>query len=298
MMMFNISLSAIFFLRLVFEWTGFSQAKDFFETVGMDVSNYWILHQEMWFIGYLGDLVASIIFCRKSLSKLWSEILKIIRFHQNGFEISKDIKLFCYMFLPFFVLSFLKQVFFPTWSISYPSIYWWIVPSTIASIIVPLILIKCDKSPSDRTEFTEKEAKIIGFVQLLSFFPGIYRFYAVIGAMRRLGYTCLQAFRCYILISIPLDILNYVNCLLSIVGGNFLWERMNISLCATVLILSIVFGYLILRVVELFWSRISLTSWSIFYMIIGIFRMSYSAYFVLKNSEAIKLVYKLLWPFF
>ena len=298
MMIFHIFLSIISLSALLCGWIGYPQAKSLLETTYSEVLNYWTLHQEMWFIGYLGDLIASIIFCRKSLSKLWSEILKIIRFPQHGFEISKDIKLFCLMVLPLFVLAFLRHKFFPTWSLSYPSIYWWIVPSTIAYIIVPLILIKCDKSPSDRTEITEKEAKIIVFVQLLSFFPGIYRFYAVIGAMRHLGYTCLQAFRCYILISIPLDILNCVDWILSIADDNFLWERMNISLCAIVLILFIVFGYLILRVVELFWSRISLTSWSIFYMIIGIFRMSYSAYFVLKNSEAIKLVYKLLWPFF
>lgn len=298
MLVFHISLSAIFLSAMLCGWLGFLQAKDLLETTYSEVLNYWTLHQEICWVGLLGDLIASIIFCRKSLSKLWPEILKIIRFPQHGFEISKDIKLFCLMFLPFFVLALLRQKFFPTWSLSYPSIYWWIVPSTIAIIIVPLILIKYDKTPADKTEITEKEAKIIGFVQLLSFFPGIYRFYTVIGAMRRLGYTCLQAFRCYILISIPLDILNCVDCILSIASGNFLWERMNISLCAIVLILSIVFGYLILRVVELFWSRISLTSWSIFYMIIGIFRMSYSAYFVLKNSEEIKLVYKLLWPFF
>ena len=290
MMMFNISLSAIFLLKLVFEWTGFSQAKDFFETVGMDVLNYWTLHQEISWVGLLGDLIASIIFCRKSLSNLWSKILEIIRFSQYGFEISKDIKLFCFMVFPFFVLAFLRQKFFPTWSLSYPSIYWWIVPSTIAVIIVPLILIKCDKSSSDRNEITEKEAKIIGLVQLLSFLPGIGRFYTIIGTMRHLGYTCLQAFRCYILISIPLDILNCVDYILSIARSNFFWEKMNILLCAIVLILSIVLGYLILRVVELFWSKISLTAWSVFYIITGIFGMSYKAYFVFKNPEIVELL--------
>ncbi len=286
MLIYNIVLALIVPLESLCEWMGLFQSEHF---LSMTIMDYWIQHQEMWFIGYFGDLIASIIFCRKSLSNLWSKILEIIRFPQYGFEISKDIKLFCFMVLPLFVLTFLRHKFFPTWSLSYPSIYWWIVPSTIAYIIVPLILIKCDKTPADKTEITEKEAKIIGFVQLSSSLPGVGRFYAVIGAMRHLGYTCLQAFRCYILISIPLDILNCADWILSIADDNFLWERMNISLCAIVLIFSIVGGYLILRLIELFWSKISLTAWSIFCIVTGILGMSYKAYFVFKHEEVVRI---------
>ena len=254
--------------------------------------DYWTQHQEMWFVISLGDLIASVIFCRKSLFKLCSQILKIVRFPSSVSAISKDIRLFCLMFFPFFAIEFLRLRFFRTCSLSYSSIYWWIVPSTIAYIVVPLIMIKCDKTLADKTEITEKEAKTIGLVQLLSFLPGISRFYAMIGAMRRIGYTCLKAFQCYIFISIPLDILVCIERFFMITGDNLLWERIDLSICVVVLIFSIVFGYLILRIVELFWSKISLTAWSLFYMVIGVCNMSYSVYFVFTSTEAVRFVLK------
>ncbi len=244
----------------------------------------------MWFIGALGDLIASIIFCRKSVIKLWSEALKIIRFPRQISEKPRNIKLFCIMVGPCFVLSTLERIFFPTWSLSYPCTYWWVVPSTIATIVVPLILIKCDKTPANKAEITEKEAKTLGFVQLLAFLPGIGRFDAVFGAMRRLGYTCLHAFRCYILTSIPLSIMDCAVHAHSVVSSVSWWEEVNIFACTVVLIFSTACGYLILRFVELFWSKVSLTAWSVFCMITGILRMSYSAYFVFKYAEVIRLM--------
>ena len=291
MLIYSIVLASIVLSESLCEWVGLSQSEHLLSTTIMD---YWHLHQEMGFVGALGDLIASIIFCRKNLIKLRFDILKIIRFPRRISEIPKDIKLFCVMVGPCFAFSIFKQIFFPTWSLSYLSIYWWIVPSTIASIIVPLILIKCDKLPADKTEITEKEAKTIGLIQLLSFLPGIGSFDTIIGAMRFLGYTCLQAFRCYILVSIPFGILTCINCIPLIVQ-DILWQgEINLSLCAAVLIISSACEYLILRLVELFWSKVSLTTWSIFCMITGILGMSYKACFVFKHEEVVRL----LSPFF
>ena len=271
------------------EWMGLLQSELLLSTIILD---YWNQHQEMWFVGALGDLIASVIFCRKNLIKFRFNILKVIRFPSQISEIPRDLKLFCVMVGPCLVLSALKLIFFPKWGLSYPSIYWWIVPSTIAYIIVPLILIKCDKSPADKTEITEKEAKTLGFVQLLAFLPGIGRFDAVFGAMRHLGYTCLQALRCYILISIPFDIMNCLWHFLTL--SDDIWDVINLSICAGFLIFSTAGGYMILRFVELFWNKVSLTAWSVFCMITGILRMSYKALFVFNNEEAARL----LAPFF
>ena len=47
----------IFLLAILCGWLGFPQAKNLLETTYSEVLNYWTLHQEMWFIGYLGDFV-------------------------------------------------------------------------------------------------------------------------------------------------------------------------------------------------------------------------------------------------
>ncbi len=53
---------------------------------------------------------------------------------------------------------------------------------------------------------TQKNALIIGFSQLLSLIPGVYRLDISFIAMRYLGFSRIDSFRNFVLLSIPLQI--------------------------------------------------------------------------------------------
>jgi len=220
-------------LEYFFKCIGIVQAESALKFFVLGVSDYFNSHQIMYSAGDFGSLVAMIIFCRKELRGLPSSLLKFIRSPGANSEMLEKIKRFCILVMPYAAICLLVSITHKSLRDFLPNRGLW-VPYLISAFVVPIILIICDRRKVARkTEFNLKDDSRIGLSQLLGFVPGVDRFDAFFGTMRCLGYTCQQAFRYYVLVSIPLL---FEGLLLSTPGiayplPMFFWEELNIPMC-------------------------------------------------------------------
>ena len=274
-------------LEYFFKWIGIVQAESGQSLFCLGIFNYFNSHQMMCLASDFGSLIAMIIFCRKELRGLPSSLLRFIRSPGANSEVLEKIKRFCVLVMPYAAICLLLLITHKSLGDFLPNRGFWLwVPYLISAFVVPIILIICDRRKVARkTEFNLKDDCTIGLSQLLGFVPGVDRFAAFFGTMRCLGYTCQQAFRYYILISIPLL---FESLLLSTPGiayplPMFFWEELNIPMCLIAFVGIAVIEFLFLKFCNWFWKRVSLTAWSIFCIIFGIFNISHLA--IVKLGE-------------
>ena len=285
--MLNIILGIASLLGYFFKWIGLIELESSLWSFSLGVSDYFNSHQIMYSVCDFGSLVATIIFCRKELRGSPSSLLKFIRSPSANSEMLEKIKRFCILVVPYAAIYFLLSVTHKSLRDLLPNHGLWLwIPSLINVFVVPIILIMCDRRKTAcKTEFDPKDDRTIGLLQLLGFVPGVGRFSAFFGTMRCLGYDCHQAFRYYILISIPLL---FENLLLTTPGlayplPLFFWEELDIPMCLIAFVCIAVIEFLFLKFCDWFWKKVSLTAWSIFWIIFGFFNISHFA--IVKLGE-------------
>lgn len=279
MEVFSIVLGIEFLLEYFLNWVGVIRLESVPSSFHLEILQYFGSHQIMFSICDLGSLVAIIIFCREELRYLPSSLLKVIRSPSSNPEILEKIKRFCVLVMPYAVIYFLFSITHKSlWNL-FPSRGFWIwIPSLTSVLVVSSILIICDrKKLSGKTQLDPKEDLTVGLSQLLGFIPGIDRFEAFFGTMRYLGYTCHQAFRYNLLISIPL----LLEIILTTTPGIayplplFFWEELNILICLITFICIFAIKFLFLKFADWFWRKFSLTTYSIFGILFGLFYLSH-----------------------
>ncbi len=294
MEIFSIILGILEFLTYLFEKVGISQLGTFLSSFCFGLSDYFNSHQIMFSVCSLGSLLATIIFCRKELRNLPSYISKVIRYPSTNPEILEKFKRFCVLVMPYAAIYLLLTTTHKSLGDFLPNqgIWPW-VPTLVSSFVVPIILIVCDRKKSDgETRFDLKNDCIIGFFQLLGFIPGVGRFAAFFGTMRYLGYSYHQAFRYYILTSIPLLLESF---LMHSPGVTyplplFFREELDIPVCLITLICIVVIQFFFLKLADWFWKRFSLTVWSILCIAFGLFNLSHLA--MIRLGELFFIIWK------
>lgn len=289
--MFNYILGITGLLEYFFKSIGAVRLESALSSFNFGIIDHFNSHQ----ITYnFGSLVAMIIFCRKELRELPSSLLKFVRSPNANPEMLKKIKRFCILVMPYAAVYLLFSITHKSLGNFLPNRGFWLwIPSLISVFIVPIILIICDRRKSaHKTQFDSKDDHKIGLMQLLGFIPGIGRFEAFFGTMRCLGYSCHQAFRYYVLISIPLL---FESILLNTPGiayplPLFFWEEFDISICLTAFVFIAVIEFLLLKFCDWFWKRVSLTAWSIFYIIFGLFCLNHLA--IVSVGEHLFLIWR------
>lgn len=279
--MLDIIFGITYLFENFFRYIGAVRLESTLSSFNLEILNYFNSHQTVY--GF-GSLVAMIIFCRKELRELRelpSSLLKFVRSPSTNPEMLKKIKRFCILVMPCAAVYLLFSITHKSLINLLPNRGFWLwIPSLISVFVVPIILIICDgRKSAHKTQFDSKDDHKIGLTQLLGFIPGIGRFEAFFGTMRYLGYSCHQAFRYYVLISIPLL---FEIILLNTPGiayplPLFFWEELDISICLTAFVFIAVIEFLSLKFCDWFWKRVSLTAWSVFCIISGLFSLSHLA---------------------
>ena len=230
-------------------------------------------------------LIAIIIYYRKDVKLLCEDALLSI---QNKKLSSENLKNFCFMTVPaiiiFGALSVLR--FFHT-TLQLPSLGLTsrIIIPNIFVITVAIILFFYDRKANNEKKMTEKDAKIIGLVQLLSIFPGIFRIDISFITMRYLGFSRLDSFRNFALLSLPLQI---GSCIFQTINfGKIIFSEKKVDILWPLIGGVIIFfaSFALLRFINWFLKKFTLQAWVIYRIFMSSIAIIYFLIYVFPNLD-------------
>ena len=160
-------------------------------------------NQQMFLSFDVGLLAAMLVYCLEAIKQIYEEMITKVR--QSNLSTSDTLVNFCVMSFPALIIF----VGFRASNISLGSLLrspHRVVMASIITGVVAVVMFFCDRRENAKKHMTRKDALIVGFSQLLSLIPGVYRLDISFIAMRYLGFSRIDSFRNFILLSIPLQI--------------------------------------------------------------------------------------------
>ena len=230
---------------------------------------------QMNFVGAdLGLLLALIFFYRKELREIFSAIIPIIRGEKTEHK-DKPVA-FILMFSPIILLNFIRTVTnFRFGLYGYlPPIAIYIIP-----ILVLIILFFCDRKNSpEKNKISLKDALIIGLTQLSCLILTPYsRAELSLAVMRYKGYSRLNSFKYFALLSVPLLIYSCGSQINNIIY-NYQYPAetaINSGMPFAVSALSFLISLALLNLVNRFLKKCTMIPWIIYRISFIIMSLAY-----------------------
>ena len=251
---------------------------DFIEKSMFKFFDYCNGNQLIYLFFSIGLLAAMIVYYRNDIKLLCKDI------RDNKLN-SEQLKIFGFMTVPAIlvfgilsVFSFYRITFeLPALSLA-PRV---LIPNLIL-IAIAVAMFFCDKKENSEKKITKKDAIVIGLAQLLSIIPGIVRLDISFITMRYLGFSRIDSFKNFVLLSLPLQIGSCIFQAIDI-GKRTLYLEILWPLVGGVIIFAV--SLALLHFINWFLKKFTLLAWVIYRIFMGSLVLIYFLTYVYPDLD-------------
>ena len=251
---------------------------DFIEKSMFKFFEYCNGNQLIYLFFSIGLLAAMIVYYRNDIKLL----CKDIHDNKSNFE---QLKNFAFMTVPaIFVFGMFSIFNLYHINIKLPALGLAprILPNLIL-IVVAIAMFFCDRKENSEKKMTKKDAVIIGLAQLLSIIPGVARLDISFITMRYLGFSRVESFKNFVLLSIPLQIGSCIFQAISIVRFTLYWEDVDILKPVIGGIVIFAVSLALLHFINWFLKKFTLLAWALYRVFMNLMVIGY--FFAYMHSD-------------